>query len=105
MRKILYVRLSLLLFAVICFAWVPACSSSKSVQKAKQETVASSAAHIAPGPDGVKAKLGEPTVVSKTAEGHILWVYRPAWKIWPDDKGTLYVEFVDGKAVKVFKKE
>jgi hypothetical protein len=63
------------------------------------------AALISQGEDAVKAKLGVPTVISKTSEGHILWIYRPSLKIFPNDKGTLYVEFEDGKATKIFKKE
>jgi len=37
-------------------------------------------------------------------DDHILWVYLPTWKILPNDKGTLYVEFADGKVVKIFQK-
>jgi hypothetical protein len=60
---------------------------------------------ITKGPDDVKRALGEPTVVSKTNDGNILWVYSPTFKILPNDNGTLYVEFQDGKVTKVFKKQ
>lgn len=55
------------------------------------------------GPEVVTKKLGEPTTVSKTPEGHILWVYEPSWKVIPNHKGTVYVEFEDNKVTKVFK--
>jgi len=32
---------------------------------------------IGKGEDEVKKKLGEPSDISKTSEGHLLWVYRP----------------------------
>ena len=60
---------------------------------------------VGQGQDEVRKKLGQPTDISKTAEGNILWVYRPSWKILPNDKGTMYVEFQDGKVTKVFKKQ
>jgi hypothetical protein len=50
----------------------------------------------------VRKKLGEPTRISRTPENHIIWVYRPPWKLLPNDKGTRYVEFVDGKAIRAF---
>jgi hypothetical protein len=50
----------------------------------------------------VKQALGEPDVISKTPENRILWEYRPSWKIVPSRKDTLYLEFDNGKAVKVF---
>ena len=60
---------------------------------------------ISSEPDEVRRKMGEPTVVSRTQEDHILWVYVPRLKILPDDKGTIYVEFENGKVIKVFKME
>jgi outer membrane protein assembly factor BamE (lipoprotein component of BamABCDE complex) len=53
--------------------------------------------------EDVRNKLGEPTVVSLTAENRILWTYIPAWKLMPDNKDTVYVEFDNGKVVKVVK--
>jgi hypothetical protein len=99
------VRATLLLFVALCLAGFPACSSSKAVQKPKQAVSNSNAALISQGEVEVRARFGEPTVISKTDEGHILWVYRPSWKIIPNDNGTLYVEFADGKVIKIFKKQ
>jgi hypothetical protein len=53
--------------------------------------------------EDVRKKLGEPTIVSLTIENRILWTYIPAWKIMPDNKDTVYVEFENGKVVKVIK--
>jgi hypothetical protein len=55
--------------------------------------------------DDVRKRLGEPTSVSRTMEDRILWVYSPTWKIIPNDKGTVYVEFDQGKVVRIFKKK
>lgn len=105
MWKIPYVRVILLLFVVFCLAGLPACSGSKVAAKPVKVVSGPDAALISQGEDEVKAKLGQPTVISKTTEGHVLWTYRPPWKILPNDKGTLYVEFNDGKAIKIFKKD
>jgi hypothetical protein len=95
-----------LFFAVFCFLGLPACSTIKGTQKPKQVTKSSpESALMSQGEDEVKAKLGEPTVVNKTNDGHVLWVYRPSWKILPNDNGTLYVEFDEGKVIKIFKKQ
>lgn len=51
----------------------------------------------------VRKKLGEPTIVSMTTEKRILWTYMPEWKIMPDNKDTVYVEFENGKVIKVVK--
>jgi hypothetical protein len=51
--------------------------------------------------DEVKKKLGEPDIVSRTPENRILWTYKPSWKLMPDNKGTVYVEFDNGKVVKI----
>ncbi len=53
-------------------------------------------------PAEVKQLLGEPSAMSKTPENRILWTYRPSWKVVPTPKDTLYVEFENEKAVKVF---
>ncbi len=53
--------------------------------------------------DQVRKKLGEPTMVSLTPENKILWTYRPDWKIMPDNKNTVYVEFDQGIVTKVIK--
>jgi len=53
--------------------------------------------------DQVRKKLGEPTMVSLTPENKILWTYRPSWKLMPDNKGTVYLEFDQGIVTKVIK--
>lgn len=53
--------------------------------------------------EDVRKKLGEPTIVSLTPENRILWTYIPAWKLMPDNKNTVYVEFENGKVIKVVK--
>jgi hypothetical protein len=50
----------------------------------------------------VKQALGEPDMISRTPENRILWKYRPSWKVVPSPKDTLYLEFDNGKVVKVF---
>jgi len=51
----------------------------------------------------VKKKFGEPNMVSKTSDNHILWTYRPSWKLMPDNTNTIYIEFEDGKVIKILK--
>jgi len=51
----------------------------------------------------VREILGEPTVISKTPDGTIIWAYRPSWKIIPDNRGTLLIEFKNGKATKIIR--
>jgi len=51
----------------------------------------------------VKKKFGEPDVVSKMPDNRILWTYQPSWKILPDNKDTVYIEFVDGRVVKIIR--
>ena len=110
LRKAEGLRTPLLVLAAICVVTLPACSTLKAAvkpkeAKQKQEKPTTESALIGQDQDEVKKKLGQPSDVSKTAEGNLLWVYRPSWKLLPDDKGTQYVEFKDGKVVKVFKKE
>jgi hypothetical protein len=104
LRKAEALRAPLLLLTAICLVTLPACSTLKGAAKPKQERPAPESSLIGQDQDEVKKKLGQPTDVSKTAEGDLLWVWRPSWKLLPDDKGTQYVEFKDGKVVKVFKK-
>jgi hypothetical protein len=96
-------RLFALLLPLLCLAGPIACSSSKKLSKPEQKALSADKSLISYGPDVVTKRLGEPTTVSKTPEGHILWVYEPSWKIMPNDKGTVYVEFEDKKVTKVFK--
>jgi hypothetical protein len=95
------------LFFLVVFSLVglPACSSSKVVAKPKEPKLVLDNSLIGQGQDDVKKKFGEPADVCKTAEGNLLWIYKPPWKVMPNDKGTLYVEFHDGKVTKVFKKQ
>jgi hypothetical protein len=51
----------------------------------------------------VKKKFGEPDVVSKMPDNRIIWTYQPTWKIMPDNKGTVYIEFENGKVVKIIR--
>ena len=53
--------------------------------------------------DDVRKRYGEPYMVSKTSENKIIWTYVPQWKILPDNKNTIYVEFEEGKVVKIIK--
>lgn len=53
--------------------------------------------------EDVRKRLGEPNIVSVTPENKIIWTYRPSWKIMPDNKNTVYVEFENGKVVKIIK--
>ncbi len=60
---------------------------------------------LSKGGDEVRARFGQPTIVSKTDRGNLLWVYKPSWKLLPDDSGTLYVEFKEGKVIDIFRKK
>lgn len=51
----------------------------------------------------VKKKYGDPDIVSKTPDNRILWTYQPTWKLLPDNKGTIYVEFESGKVTKIIR--
>ena len=77
------------------------CASFKSA-KGKEPPVLENAL-ISMSEEDVRKKLGEPTVVSLTLENRIHWTYRAEWKIVPDNKDTVYIEFQDGKVVKVLK--
>jgi len=84
----------------LCVVFLFSCSSSK---KAKKSHPALDNAVISMTGDEVKKRLGEPDIVSRTPENKIIWTYLPSWKIMPDNKDTIYVEFDDGKVVKVIK--
>jgi hypothetical protein len=96
-------RLLSLLLTILCLAGPIGCSTSKQHSKPEQRISSADNNLVSYGPEVVTKKLGEPTTVSKTPEGHILWIYEPSWKILPNDKGTVYVEFEDNKVTKVFK--
>ena len=83
-----------------CFILV-SCSYMKNVTGKPQPAVET--ALISMNEDDVRKKLGEPTMVSLTPDSRILWTYRPGWKLMPDNKDTVYVEFDGGKVTKVIK--
>ena len=105
LRKAKGLRAPLLLLAAVCLVTLPACSTLKAAARPKQARPTPESSLIGQDQDEVKKKLGQPTDVSKTAEGNLLWVYRPPWTLLPTQKGTQYVEFKDGKVVKVFKEQ
>jgi hypothetical protein len=84
----------------LCVVFLFSCSSSK---KAKKGHPALDNAVISMTGEEVRNKLGEPNIVSKTPENKIIWTYLPSWKILPDNKDTIYIEFEDNKVVKVIK--
>ena len=83
-----------------CFILI-SCSSIKNMTGKPQPAVENSL--ISMTEDQVRKKLGEPTMVSLTPENKILWTYRPLWKLMPDNKGTVYLEFDQGIVTKVIK--
>jgi hypothetical protein len=85
---------------LLCLLFLFSCSSFKL---AKKKGPALENAVISMSENEVRKKLGEPDVVSKTSENNILWTYKPQWKIMPDNKDTIYVEFEDGKVTKIVK--
>jgi len=85
-----------------CFVLV-SCSYMKNVTGKPQPIMEN--ALISMNEDEVRKKLGEPTMVSLTPENKIIWTYRPEWKVMPDNKGTVYVQFDNGKVAKVIKAE
>ena len=94
---------------LLCLFLLVSCSYFKKTtgkDQAKNQTPATPALEnslISMNEEDVRKKLGEPTIVSLTVENRILWTYVPAWKIMPDNKDTVYVEFENGKVVKVVK--
>ena len=83
-----------------CFILI-SCSYIKNIAGKPQPVIENSL--ISMTEDQVRKKLGEPTMVSMTPESKILWTYRPDWKIMPDNKNTVYVEFDQGIVTKVIK--
>lgn len=70
--------------------------SHKKVENQKEVKVGMTQAEV-------KKVLGEPTVISKTQEGTIIWSYRPSWKLIPDNRGTVMVEFRENRVIKVIR--
>jgi hypothetical protein len=84
--------------------------SDKAEQKAQAPTKEPPKAKLVPDSavidmtEGeVKKKFGEPDIVSKMPDNRILWTYQPTWKLMPDNKGTVYIEFENGKVVKMIR--
>lgn len=88
------------LLCLFCLFTLCACSQGKGVERFK--ALPAGTTLIAMTEEEVKQRLGSPDMVSKTPENRLLWRYRPAWKIIPSPKDMLYVEFENGKVVKVF---
>jgi hypothetical protein len=90
-----------------CPALLPGCSRTIKGQKVKPASAPCAAEKekdlSSMDEEGVRKTLGEPTTMSRTAEGHILWIYEPSWKLIPDDKGNRYVEFENGHVIKTFR--
>jgi hypothetical protein len=103
MWKISWSPVLLVLVTVLLLGGPSACSGSKDVRKPAQRTASVDRDLVSLGPEDVTKRLGEPTAISKTPEGHVLWVYEPKWKLLPNNKGTVYVEFEEAKVTRVFK--
>ena len=98
---------------LLCLFLIASCSWSKNMAKsvtdtvkapfAKKEQPVITSSLISMSEDDIRKKLGEPTVVSLTPENHILWTYYPEWKVMPDNKDTVYLEFEEGKVIKAMK--
>jgi hypothetical protein len=96
----------LLFLALLLPPLVTSCTyfkSDKGKLTGKEDQTTLQSALIDMSEDDIRKRFGEPTMVSKTPENHILWTYRPEWKIMPDNAGTIYIEFVEGKVIKVLK--
>lgn len=78
------------------------CTVFKKSSKEKTQTPMENAM-ISMSEEEVRKRLGEPNIVSVTPGNKIIWTYRPSWKIMPDNKDTVYVEFDNGKVVKIIK--
>ena len=77
-----------------------ACSQGKGVERFK--ALPRGTTLIAKSEAEVRQALGEPNEIAKTPENRLLWKYKPSWKVIPSPKETLYVEFDNGKVIKVF---
>ncbi|MCX7856830.1 MAG: outer membrane protein assembly factor BamE [Deltaproteobacteria bacterium] len=88
----------LIIFAFVVSVFICSCATYPSNKSENLKEV-----KIGMTEEQVIGIFGEPNVISKTSEGTILWSYRPSWKIIPDNRGTLMIEFREGKVVKVVK--
>jgi hypothetical protein len=90
------------LFLVSSLSFV-GCSSLKGIQKTKPAGKISETILISAGEDDVIKAYGQPTTISRTAEGHIYWIYEPSMKLWPNKSGSRYVEFESDRVVRNFR--
>jgi hypothetical protein len=99
--------LSFCLIVALFLVLLVSCSLFKSKPKAATAPGKTSTQNlvVSGSPQDVKKHMGEPSSVEKTPDGRVLWIYKPSWKIMPDDRGDTYVEFENGKVSRVFKKE
>jgi uncharacterized protein YpmB len=86
---------------VLIITLLASCTIFKSSKEKTQTPMEN--AMISMTEEEVRKRLGEPNIVSVTPESKIIWTYRPSWKIVPDNKNTVYVEFENGKVVKIIK--
>src|SRR5512145_2207411 len=84
----------------LCLFLLISCTSLKKITGKDQpkppappQTPLLENALISMNEEDVRKKLGEPTIVSLTTENRILWTYIPSWKLMPDNKDTVYLEF------------
>jgi len=87
---------------LLCLFLLISCTSLKKTKGKEQQPVIENSL-VSMNEEEVRKKLGEPTMVSLTPENRILWTYTPSWKLMPDNKGTVYVEFENGKVIKIIK--
>jgi hypothetical protein len=88
---------------LLCIIVLSSCSFFKSTKEPKLSHPALQNGVISMTESEVRKKVGEPDVVSKTADNNILWTYKPSWKLLPDNKDTIYIEFENGKVTKIIK--
>jgi hypothetical protein len=93
-------QVPIVLFLIVGLLFLAACQG-KGVERFKK--LPHGATLMEKNEAEVRQTLGEPDVISKTPENKILWTYRPSWSVVPrPGKDVLYVEFDNGKVVKVF---
>jgi hypothetical protein len=88
------------IICIICLMAIVSCNPFKKSHKVQSPL---ENAIINMTEEEVRARLGEPDIVSKTPENRIIWTYKPSWKLMPDNKGTVYLELENGKVVKMIK--
>ncbi len=90
----------IILSLLIALLFLSACSQGRGVERFK--ALPRGTTLVGKSEAEVKQAIGEPYVISMTPENRILWKYRPSWKVIPNPKDTLYVEFDNGKVSKAF---